>query len=71
MVRLVGLGLVALGVYFALQIESGGPLFLDLFLLVVGLWLLLGSLASFGGRAGGDSYSGGSGGDADAGDGDG
>jgi len=54
--KLIGAGLVALGIYFALQIESGGLLFLGLFLLTSGFWLFLGSLASFGSRGGGDSW---------------
>jgi len=59
--KLIGVGLAALGIYFALQIESGGLLFLGLFLLAIGFWLFLGSLASFGGGGGGDSGFGGGG----------
>ena len=54
---LVGVGLGALGIYFALQIETGSFLFLGLLLLASGFWLFLGSLASFGGGGGGDSGS--------------
>lgn len=55
--------LAALGVYFALQIESGGLLFLGLLLLAIGFWLFLGSLASFGGGGDGDGGFWGSGSD--------
>lgn len=53
--RVSGLLLVALGVYFALDIESGAALFFGMALLVVGLLIFLGSWAFFGGRAGGES----------------
>ena len=69
--RLLGVGLVAFGIYFALQIESGGLLFFGLLLLASGFWLFLGSLASFGGGGGVDIGSGGgSTGGANFGDGD-
>ncbi len=54
--KLIGACLVALGIYFALQIESGGLLFLGLLLLTSGFWLFLGSLASFGSRGGSNSW---------------
>ena len=67
--RLIGAGLAALGIYLALQIESGGLMFLGLFLLAPGFLLLLGSLASWGSRedGGGDNWFGGGG--TDGGDG--